>query len=776
MDAGKIKIVVIDDNPDNLVSFRALIQEVLPGASLFATTDGKEGMQHCREKDPDVLFLDVVMPGMDGFEVCSRVKADPATRDIPVVFITAIKGDRESRVKALEVGAEGFLAKPIDSYELQAQVNAMAKIRAAHREKQAEKSRLEELLREHMDKFTIIFRESPVPAALIKLDGVRLLEVNQAWLALTGFTAEEALDSSLTELGVIDRTTRSLLAETYQKAGCIRQKEISVSTKSGRSRIVLASAAPVIISGEDCVISHMVDITQNKQNEKALRHRHELMRYIIEHDRSAIAVHDKDYRYIYVSQRYLEDYNVREADVIGKHHYEVFPDLPQKWREAHRKALEGHVSAMDDDPYHRDDGTMEWTRWECRPWYEADGSIGGFVVYTEVITERKNIELELLAAKERAQESDRLKTAFLANMSHEIRTPMNGILGFAQILKDPRLSEAQQEHFIDVIEKSGQRLLNLINDIIDVSKIESGHKELFVSEVSVYDTLKFMFGFFDPVFQTGKPGVEFSVEMPEEDIQFVTDRDKLHSVLVNLIRNAEKFTNEGKVVFGCYREDSSLVWYVKDTGIGIAQDKQSKVFERFFQADLSFSRGYEGAGLGLSISKAFVEMMGGRIWLNSEPGKGSEFYFSLPPEPETGSHQVILEEAAPPPGKKFTKKAHIMVVEDDRASFEVIRFMLEEEGFQLSHAETGEEAIELFSGDHHFDLILMDIKMPGIDGYQTTREIRKINGDIPIIAQTAHALSGDKEKSLSAGCNDYLTKPIKKELLLNKIRTYLSHS
>ncbi len=776
MKAGKIKIVVIDDNPDNLVTFRALIQEILPGASLFTATDGREGIRQCQKEDPDVLFLDVVMPGMDGFEVCSRVKADPVTRDIPVVFITAIKGDRESRVRALEVGAKGFLAKPIDGYELQAQVNAMAKIRAAHRAKQAEKSRLEELLREKEDKFTLIFRESPVPAALIKLDGLRLLEVNQAWASLSGFGTEEVLNHSLTELGVIDQKTRSQLAEAYRKTGCIRQKEISISTKSKKSLVVLASAVPVNISGEDCVITHLVDITEKKRNEKALRHRHELMRYIIEHDRSAIAVHDKDCRYIYVSQRYLKDYHVREADVIGKHHYEVFPDLPQKWREAHRKALEGQVSAMDDDPYHKKDGTIEWTRWECRPWYEADGSIGGFVVYTEVITDRKNIELELLAAKEKAQESDRLKTAFLANMSHEIRTPMNGILGFAQILKDPRLSKAQQEHFIDVIEKSGQRLLNLINDIIDVSKIESGHRELIVSEVSVYDSLKHMFGFFDPGFQKEKPDVEFSMEMPEDDIQFVTDRDKLHSVLVNLIRNAEKFTHEGKVVFGCYKEADSLIWYVKDTGIGIPPDKQSMVFERFFQADLSFSRGYEGAGLGLSISKAFVEMMGGRIWLKSEPGTGSEFYFSLPLKPETGSPEIIIEEAVRPSRKSYKEKANILVVEDDSASFEVIRFLLEEEGFRLFHAESGEEAIELFSGDHHFDLILMDIKMPGIDGYQTTREIRKIDSQIPIIAQTAHALAGDKEKSLSAGCNDYLTKPITKDLLLNKIRTHLSHS
>ncbi|MFP4467767.1 MAG: ATP-binding protein [Bacteroidales bacterium] len=630
MDFGKLKIVAIDDNRDNLVTFQALIREAFPGASFFPATDGSEGLELTELNDPDVVLLATLEKGPDAFEICRRIKSDPLLREIPVVFLTELNGDKADRIKALDAGAEAFLAKPVDALELRAQFKAMARIKMANVSNREERKNLEQLITESESRFYAIFRESPVPASLLRFNGLRLLEVNNAWLGLTGYSCEESIGHTIGELGLIDKNVRWDLVNKYDNDGSIRDEMISLTTRSGENRDVILSVVPLTLQGEACGIIHMVDVTESKNNERALCHWHELMRYIIEHDRSAIAVHDKDCRYIYVSKRYLSDYKVREEDVIGKHHYEVFPDLPEKWREAHRRALDGEVTGAEDDPYYKDDGTVEWTRWECRPWFEANGEIGGFIVYTELITERKNIELQLMTAKEKAQESDRLKTAFLANMSHEIRTPMNGILGFAQILRDPRLNEEQKKHFIDVIEKSGQRLLNLISDIIDVSKIESGHQELYVSEVSVHETLNDMWGFFAPIFEKEKPGVELSVDLPKEDIRFVTDRDKLHSVLTNLIRNAEKFTREGRVVFGCFREDDTLIWYVKDTGIGIAADQQTMIFERFYQVDDSFSRGHEGAGLGLSICKAFVEMMGGRIWLTSEPGRGAEFRFSLP--------------------------------------------------------------------------------------------------------------------------------------------------
>jgi PAS domain S-box-containing protein len=244
--------------------------------------------------------------------------------------------------------------------------------------------------------------------------------------------------------------------------------------------------------------------------------------------------------------------------------------------------------------------------------------------------ERSALIEDLVKAKEKAEESDRLKSAFLANMSHEIRTPMNGILGFAEVLKNPGISGEQQQKFLGIIEKSGQRLLSLINDIVDISKIESGQHEVFLQEVHINQVMDYMLSFFQSEFGRKNPGVELVLTAPREETVATTDKEKLQSVLMNLIKNAMKFTRQGTVEFGFRPLDGYLEFFVKDTGIGIPEDQQKHVFDRFFQVDTSFSRSHEGTGLGLSISKAFVELLGGEISLESEPDKGSTFSFTIP--------------------------------------------------------------------------------------------------------------------------------------------------
>ncbi len=248
--------------------------------------------------------------------------------------------------------------------------------------------------------------------------------------------------------------------------------------------------------------------------------------------------------------------------------------------------------------------------------------------------ERSALIGDLVKAKEKAEESDRLKSAFLANMSHEIRTPMNGILGFAEVLKSPGLSGDQQQKFLGIIEKSGQRLLSLINDIVDISKIEAGQLEVFMQEVHINQVMDYMLSFFKSEFARRSPGVELILSVPHsaphEETVVTTDKEKLQSVLMNLIKNAMKFTSEGYVEFGFRPLDGYLEFFVKDTGIGIPEDMQNQVFDRFFQVDTSSTRNHEGSGLGLSISKAFVELLGGEISVKSEPGKGSVFSFTIP--------------------------------------------------------------------------------------------------------------------------------------------------
>lgn len=390
-----------------------------------------------------------------------------------------------------------------------------------------------------------------------------------------------------------------------------------------------------------------------------------------------------------------------------------------------------------------------------------------------IFIERQQMIENLKIAKEKAEENDRLKSAFLANMSHEIRTPMNGILGFTDLLKEPEINFADQQKYIDIIEKSGQRLLNLINDLIDISKIEAEQVSIFLSEVDIQQEVKILHTFFLPEADT--KSLRFSLQLHPVPHQgkILTDKDKLLSIFSNLIKNAIKFTNDGEIAIGYLQEGNFIRFFVKDTGRGIPLDKQQMIFDRFGQADVSLTRNHEGAGLGLSIAKAYVEMLGGNIGLTSEPGVGSEFYFTLPINDEKNSEQTLTVDVSDTPELKIApRKIKVLVAEDDEFSIQYFSIKLKDIAKEIYYTKTGLETVEFCRKNPDTELVLMDIKMPGVDGLQATRMIRQFNQSVVIIAQTAYALSGDREKSLIAGCNDYLSKPIKKEELEQIIAKY----
>ena len=372
---------------------------------------------------------------------------------------------------------------------------------------------------------------------------------------------------------------------------------------------------------------------------------------------------------------------------------------------------------------------------------------------------RKEMVEQLIMAKERAEESDRLKSAFLANMSHEIRTPMNGILGFSHLLKHGGLSIDTQHTYLDMIEKSGARMLNIINDIIDISKIESGLVELRISETNLHEQVRYVFNLLQA--EAESKGLKLSFQLPLEGERVWVDKDKLYAVLANLVKNAIKYTPRGAIKFGYRRLPEVFEFYLEDTGIGIPEDRQKAVFERFIQADIADVMARQGAGLGLSISKAYVEMMGGNIWLESKVDEGTKFYFTLPVSIETEHVKSdIMETQSSNQGNERQKSLKVLIVEDDPLSEMILEIELTKWGNSILKARTGLEAVEVAEANKDLDLILMDIGLPEINGYEATRRIRLFNTSVVIIAQTAFGFAGDHEKAKSAGCNDYLSKPI----------------
>jgi hypothetical protein len=388
-------------------------------------------------------------------------------------------------------------------------------------------------------------------------------------------------------------------------------------------------------------------------------------------------------------------------------------------------------------------------------------------------TERKEKELELIMAKEQAEESDRLKSAFLANMSHEIRTPMNGILGFTELLKEPNLSSDDQQDFIQIIQVSGARMLNTINNIVDISKIESGLTKVDIQGTNINEKMEFTYKFFKPEVEI--KGLQFLVKngLPTNEAFINTDNEKVYGLLTNLIKNAIKFTYEGSIEFGYEKKGKYLEFFVKDTGVGIPQNHQKIIFERFRQGSDSLTRKYEGSGLGLSIAKSYVEMLDGKIWLESEEGKGTTFYFTIPYNAVSEEKGVIIDAAFEKEKEVEIKNLKILIVEDDEISYSLLIRTVRKISTEVLHAITGFEAVEACRNNPDLDLVLMDIRMPVMDGNEATRQIRQFNKDVIIIAQTAYAFSGDREKAIEAGCNDYITKPVNRTLLYELIKKHI---
>lgn len=380
---------------------------------------------------------------------------------------------------------------------------------------------------------------------------------------------------------------------------------------------------------------------------------------------------------------------------------------------------------------------------------------------------------ELQEAKEKAEESDRLKSAFLANMSHEIRTPMNGILGFAELLREPDLSGSDQLEYIEIIEKSGMRMLGIINDIIDVSKIESGVMETRLTTVSLMSLLNELLNFFLPEVNAKQLKI-INVSADSKDLNIITDKDKLETILVNLIKNAVKYTDKGEIRIGFKQTLGQLTIFVSDTGIGIPEDRQQAIFDRFVQADIADKMAKQGAGLGLSIAHAYAEMLGGKLYLKSKVGEGTVFYVELPVnENHEDMYIENLQETKLKQLESESNTLNILVAEDEETSALVLSKTLKPLINKLYWAKTGDEAVEIFKANRSVNLILMDIKMPGMNGYEATEAIRKFDKDIIIIAQTAYALGGDKQKALDSGCTDYISKPIRREELFYLIDKHL---
>lgn len=548
--------------------------------------------------------------------------------------------------------------------------------------------------------------------------------------------------------------------------------------------------------GEETFWSFTHDISERIRYESQIKRFNRIMDTTMENIPAGIVVKDieNDFRYIY---RNRESYNrdISSENAIGMNDFDYYPPemAQQKRKEDMEIAATGKGMHWIMEGKDKNGNLLILDKQKIM--VESEDFSPIIVSIEWDITQLELMRRELIESKEKAETSDKLKSAFLANMSHEIRTPLNAIVGFSRIISESDNAEERREYY-EIVDANNERLLQLINEILDLSKIESGIVEFTYGPVRLHTLCKEIHD--AHVFRCPQ-GVELRFDSPDEALSIHSDKNRIFQVFSNLIGNAFKFTTEGSVSYGYKQEGERVVFYVKDTGLGIEPEKLGRVFQRFAKLN-NFA---QGTGLGLSICKTIIERLGGEIAVSSEVGTGTTFTFWLPLEnviqdTETGTNSHLPGEAVGTqpsevlPAKEDTtrpkeettekeedlratavgtEKATILIAEDTDSNFDLLNAILGRK-YRLVRAKDGMEAVTMYD-EVNPDLILMDIKMPNLDGLEATRIIRQLSAEVPIIAQSAYAYEHDRNAAEEAGCNDFISKPIAQEKLKEKIKKWL---
>lgn len=840
-------ILAIDDKENNLITITGLIDCYMPDCKVLTATSAEEGISIAQIEQPDTILLDVIMPEMDGFEACKRLKKDDLTKHIPIVLITAVKIDVESRTKGLNIGADAFLSKPIDTSEFVAQVNVMLRIKEAEDKLRAENIVLEELIEKRTAeiskknlKLQIEITERKI-AKQKRAKAERALNESEKNLrtlfnSMTDIVFEVNYDGRL--VNIAPTSTKLLFKEPEKLIGnklhdIFPKAEADKFLKFCRKCLdknkaynldysLLINNQKTWFEGrgipktQNTILFIARDISERKKAEQIQKILHNISNAVISsiNIEKLIYIIKEELGTIIDTQNYYITLYDDETNSFALPFLADEKDRSQSYSATNtmagyvvnsRKTLfatENQQKKLVEQGKFKFIGSRSKV-WLGIPLFMNDKVIGVVVVqsytsekaYTKsdveilefisgqisISIDRKQREQDLIFALKKATESDRLKSSFLSTMSHELRTPLNSIIGFSEFITE-ELTVAEIIEFVKTINDSGRHLLSIVEDIFDITIIETGEVKILKQDVQLQSVLNDILQIMKIEQQKMKKSnldLELLISPNEKNLLVKIDSSKLKQIIINILKNALKFTSEGHIQFGFSLmpdvNKPMLKFYIKDTGIGIPLEKHDFIFNVFRQVDDSDTRAFGGAGLGLSIAKKLIELLGGEIWLESDVGIGSVFYFTVPYEVAEFVKHTEKSEINYPPINKTNKIAekNILIVEDDTSSYKFLKLLMEKFGYKTLWAENGKLAVEICKKNQDIDLVLMDINMPIMDGFEATKEIKKLNPNLPIIAQTAYAMDGDKDKILKAGCDEYISKPIRRELLFEKIEKLL---
>ncbi len=635
-----------------------------------------------------------------------------------------------------------------------------------------ERKKAEEALRESEERFKTLHNAS-FGGITIHDKGV-ILECNQGLSDITGYDYQELI--GMDGLLLIAEKSREMVMNNIL-TGYEKPYEAFGIRNNGEIYPIRLEGKNIPYKGKRVRVVEFRDITEQKTAEETLRKSEARFRSLFENSPTAYQSLNREGRYIDVNNRLCELLGYSRNELLGKHFAELWTESTRHlYHEAFANFLSSGCTSEELELMHKDGSTVH-VLLEGRIQHDLHGEFVRTHCILFNISERKEYENSLTAAKEQAEAANNAKSAFLANMSHEIRTPINGILGMMQLLQSTDL-EKEQKEYVNMATVSANRLTRLLSDILDLSRIEAGQMEIREEEVDIKKLRDSVDELFMVTSRDKNVSLRFVLD-PKLPAVILGDEARLQQILFNLVGNALKFTEKGRISVNLHLQhlhgkDLRLLMAVSDTGIGMADEKVDELFKPFVQAENSFTRKYQGAGLGLSIVSRLVEMMNGNMCVESAPGEGSTFYISLPLGLPEGSEKNLKETAAET--YKRTRTFRILLAEDDPSNQLPIKLLLEKSGHEVALAEDGRQALTMLARQD-FDGILMDIHMPVMDGMEATKTIRSTQNlgakqGIPIIALTAYAMDGDRQKFLEAGLDDYLAKPVQKQDLERMLAKY----
>jgi two-component system cell cycle sensor histidine kinase/response regulator CckA len=629
-------------------------------------------------------------------------------------------------------------------------------------------------LRERDRLLTRFIGNSPIYAYIQEVSPnlCRSVSASENFKELTGIPARQMIGKSMEELFPEDFAAKV----TSDSWAVFSSGKVSTMEEEHDGRSFITIKFPLKVKGRNLVGGYSIDITMRKKAEQDLRHSYDLMRYIIKHDTSALAVHDRDLNYLFVSDRYLKDYKVKDKNIIGRHHYDVFPDLPQKWRDVHQKALAGITSRAQRDRYDREDGSVEWTTWECRPWYQANGEVGGFVLYTEVITDKVIAEEQKLALQQQLHQAQKMEAigTLAGGIAHDFNNILGAIIGYAEMAYEDSLSGSVNPSDINQVIVAGHRAKDLVKQILVFSRQTENQKIPLRPATLIKESVKMLRS-------TIPTTIDIRLDMDAGTGHILADPTEIHQVILNLCTNAYHVMEETGGILSISLKNTSLsrpdliditgvkpgefvLLTVKDTGAGIPRENREKIFNPFFTT----KEVGKGTGMGLAIVHGIVKNSGGFITFQSEPGKGTVFEVFLPvlsgqTATEDNERQLI------PTGTE-----RILFVDDEKILAEMGQTMLERLGYTVTVQSGSVQALANFQANPGaFDLVITDQTMPEMTGLEMARYMLDIRPDLPVILCTGYSNQISEEKIEFYKIRGFAMKPLVRKDIAVLIRRIL---